>query len=123
METIKVSTFNCTGIKSSVEYIAQDICSRCDVIALQETWLLPHDLPICDSIHPAFCAFATSSVDVGAGVVRGRPYGGLTFLYRRTLETHMTPVTYDEDRILGLMYKDDHKSILFLNCVQSVPYS
>ena len=115
MESINVSTFNCTGIKSSVEYIAQHLCTGNQIIALQETWLLPHDLPLCDSIHPAFCAFATSSVDVGAGVVRGRPHGGLAFLFHRTIEPYVTPVTFGEDRVLGLMFRDEQKSILFLN--------
>ena len=115
MENVNVCTFNCTGIKSSVEYIAEHLCSDNHIIALQETWLLPHDLTTCDVIHPQFCAFATSSVDVGAGVVRGRPYGGLAFLYRRSIEPHITPITFGEDRVLGLLYKDDHRSILFLN--------
>ena len=113
--SINICTFNCTGVKSSTEFIAHNICSKSDIVALQETWLLPHDLPICDTIHPSFCAYATSSVDVGAGVVRGRPHGGLAFLYRRSLETHLSPITFDDDRILGLMYKDVNHSILFLN--------
>ena len=115
MENLRVSSFNCTGIKSSVEFIAHDLCNDNDIIALQETWLLPHDLPICSSIHPDFCAFATSSVDVGAGVLRGRPYGGLAFLYRRSLGTLLAPVTFDDDRILGLQFKDASKYFLFVN--------
>ena len=115
MANFRVSTFNCTGLKSSVEYIARHLCSGNEIIALQETWLLPHDLPLCDTIHPDFCAFATSSVDVGAGVVRGRPYGGLAFLYRRSVEPLVTPISFEEDRVLGLMFKDDNRSILFLN--------
>ena len=115
MVNIKMCTFNCTGLKSSVEFVARSLCDNYEIIALQETWLLPHDIPLCDTIHPQYCAFATSSVDVGAGVVRGRPYGGLAFLYRRSLESHMTPVTFGEDRILGLKYEDEHKTILFMN--------
>ena len=107
-------SFNCTGLKSSVEYVTS-LCDNHDIVALQETWLLPHDIPIVDAIHRDHCAFATSSVDVGAGVVRGRPYGGLAFMYRRNIETQLTPINLGEDRLLGLLYKDDHKSILFLN--------
>ena len=113
--SLTVGTFNCTGIKSSIEYIAQNICTKCDIVALQETWLLPNDLAVCDNNHPSFCAFGTSSVDVGAGVLRGRPHGGLAFMYRRTYEAVLSPVTFDDDRILGLQYRDGTQSILFLN--------
>ena len=115
MENFRISTFNCTGLKSSLEYVANNLCNDHDIIALQETWLLPHDLPLCDTIHPDFCAFATSAVDVGAGVIRGRPYGGLAFLYRRSVEPLITPINFEEDRVLGLLIKDETKSLLFLN--------
>ena len=113
--SLTLGSFNCTGIKSSIEYVSEMLYAKCDIIDLQEPWLLPHDLQICSSIHPSFCAFATSSVDVGAGVIWGRPFGGLAFLYRRSFETQLSPLTYDDDRILGLLYKDSTQSILFLN--------
>ena len=104
LDKFQVSSFNCTGIKSSVEYIAQHLCKDNDIIALQETWLLPYDLPLCDSIHPEFCAFATSSVDVGTGVVRGRPHGGLAFLYRRSIEPHVTLLTLNTLNTLNTLF-------------------
>ncbi|KAG7310923.1 hypothetical protein JYU34_003762 [Plutella xylostella] len=43
----------------------------------KETWLLPHDLNFVNEIDNDFACLSTSSVDTGAGVLRGRPYGGL----------------------------------------------
>ena len=112
---LKLSTFNCTGYKSSESYIRSVLCAKYHLIALQETWLLPNELARCDAIHPDFNSFATSAVDTGGRVLRGRPYGGLTWLWHKTLDSKVKPVVYGEDRILGLRFNVGNCSILFLN--------
>ena len=112
---LRICTFNCTGYKSSEIYIRDILCTKYHLIALQETWLLPHELAKCDSLHNDFSAFAISSVDVGRGVVRGRPYGGLGWLWPKTLDGKIKPVTFDDSRILGLVYDDGKCSVLFVN--------
>lgn len=55
-------SFNCKSIKRSVDGV-RELCDIADIIALQETWLLPHDLPFLDSIHADFASTGTSAVD------------------------------------------------------------
>ena len=112
---LKLTTFNCTGCKSSESYIGNILCAKYHLIALQETWLLPHELARCDAIHPDFNRFATSAVDTGGRVLRGRPYGGLAWLWHKTLDSKVKPVVYGENRILGLRFNEGNSSILFLN--------
>ena len=112
---IKLCTFNCTGYKSSETYIRNDLCSKFDIIALQETWLLPHELARFGLLHDDFCGFGTSSVDVGKGVLRGRPYGGLAWLWPKVLDSKIKPVLFDEDRLLGLTYRQGNFSFLMVN--------
>ncbi|XP_063544876.1 uncharacterized protein LOC134753044 [Cydia strobilella] len=47
-----------------------------------KTWLLGHDLSLVHNIDDKFSGCATTSVDTSAGVLRGRPYGGLAILWR-----------------------------------------
>ena len=100
--SIKISSFNCTGIKSSIDYISNDMCGQSDIIALQELWIYPDEVELCQNIHKDFTGFAKSSVDVERGPLRGRPYGGLGFLWRSSLDAHVTPVAFEEDRLMGL---------------------
>ena len=113
--TIHISSFNCTGMKSSLEYISKSICSQSDIIALQEMWILPNEVELCKTVHNEFTGFSKSSVDVEKGVLRGRPYGGLGFLWRSTLDAHVTPVAMEEDRLLGLKVKTDTQELLIIN--------
>ncbi|KOB70957.1 reverse transcriptase [Operophtera brumata] len=48
------------------------LCHTNDVIALQETWLLPHDLVYLGGIDENFAFTATSAMDTSAGVLRDR---------------------------------------------------
>ena len=93
--SLSLSTFNCRSVKNSVHEI-HDLCSKHDIVLLQEHWLLPFELGILSNIHSEFVATAKSAVDIGDDVFRGRPYGGTAILYRRDL-MHITSVieTYD----------------------------
>ena len=73
-----VSTFNCRSVKNSVQDI-RSLCDLHDVILLQETWLLPHDLNFLNCIHSDFLCYGTSAVDTSEGVILGRPFGGASF--------------------------------------------
>lgn len=53
-------TYNCKNVKRSTEGIRQ-ICGYADIIALQETWLFPHDLPYLSSLHEEFGSTGTSA--------------------------------------------------------------
>lgn len=61
-------SFNCKNVKRSVDGI-KELCDFADIIALQETWLMPHDLPFLDTIHVDFGSTGTSAVDTTAGIV------------------------------------------------------
>lgn len=77
---IRATTFNCHGYKTSYDYIRDSILDTSEIVMLQETWLLPHDIALPDNLSSNFNSFSISSVSVEEGLVRGRPYGGLTVM-------------------------------------------
>ncbi|KAL0895146.1 hypothetical protein ABMA27_013597 [Loxostege sticticalis] len=81
--TIKMVTFNCKNVMRSADCIRK-LCGLADVVALQETWLLPHDLTFLGSISDDFAFTGVSAVDTSAGVLRGRPHGGVALLWRKS---------------------------------------
>ena len=84
INNLKVISYNCKSLKSSLQ-VLKDLCSICDVILLQETWLCDFELDICNNIHPDFYGQGITSVDTGEGILTGRPYGGLSILWRKSL--------------------------------------
>lgn len=80
---MKLASFNCQSVKRSVDHI-RELCNECTIVALQETWLMPHDIAFLDTIHDQYSSVGTSAIDTSQGVLRGRPYGGVAILWNRT---------------------------------------
>ena len=78
--TFTITTFNCKNLKLSLEEI-QSLCNRCDVIMLQETWLLDFELPLLASIHKDFYSKGVSAIDNRKGIV-------LNIILCRDIETN-----------------------------------
>ena len=57
-----------------MESISKHLLDNSDVVLLQETWLMPHEISLPSTLHPGFKAYATSAVDVETAVLRERPY-------------------------------------------------
>ncbi|CAF4850937.1 unnamed protein product [Pieris macdunnoughi] len=70
-----MTTFNCKNIKRSLECI-RDLCRHSDIIALQETWLLPSEISYLGSIEADFGYTGTSAMDTSEGMLRGGPMEG-----------------------------------------------
>ena len=94
---LHIVSFNCEGVKTILH-----LCEVADIILLQETWLFPHEFVKLSNIHPSFHAFSLSSMDMGTGLVVGRPRGGLSILWRKSLSHLCKIVQFDDERILGL---------------------
>ena len=50
---VKVISYNCKNIKPSLNVI-EELCSTCDILLLQETWLYNFHLSICNFMHKDF---------------------------------------------------------------------
>lgn len=84
-------SFNCKNVKRSVEDV-RHLCRMSHIVALQEHWLLPHDIDFLSSIDDDFAYTGVSAVDTSAGILRGRPYGGVAILWRKSAVTNVTIV-------------------------------
>ena len=111
---LRITTFNCRSVKNSLQTV-RNLCSTHDVIALQETWLLPHDLTMFQTIDVNFTGRGTSAIDSGAELLEGRPYGGMAFLWRKDLANSIEYISYNDERLLGLAVKGADKQMLTLN--------
>ena len=97
---IKITSFNCCGVTNKLPII-KELCDENDIVLLQETWLMPHNLAVLEKIHANFSAYSISAVDCTRALV-GRPYGGLSVLWKNSLSNLVKIVPFDDSRILGI---------------------
>ena len=58
MDRLRFLSFNCNGALNKLPIIA-DLCDKADVIFLQETWTMPHNLGVFDKGHSDLLYFST----------------------------------------------------------------
>ena len=87
---------------------------------LQETWLYDDELFLLNNVHCQFNGAGASAMDLQSKIIKGRPYGGVGFLIRKSVFQFCTVKEYDDSRILGIEYTKEGTSMLLL-CVY-LPY-
>jgi exonuclease III len=113
-KNIKITSFNCKNVKSSVPEILE-LCIDNDIVLLQETWLADFEISFLTQISEDFYATGISAMDTNISICKGRPFGGLAILWRKALADNVRIVKYDDTRIMGIELYVDNKKFLFLN--------
>ena len=115
---LKVITYNCQGLKNSLQDVSK-LCQYYEYIFLQKTtWLLI--LIMLSSINKDFEGFGISAIDDSLGIVKGRPYGGMAILVRKRYRGMIEFQQYKDFRILGITVK--YKSELYFLLSVYMPY-
>jgi len=112
---LKISSWNCQGIKSNIEGVKQ-LCKKSDIILLQETWLEEFEMDILNEIDLQFKGFGFSSMDVAREVRRGRPYGGIAVLWNteKVKRGNIIRLTKNK-RIMSMELQVNDKKINIIN--------
>jgi len=110
---LRTVSINCHGLKTSTGDI-YDLCSKYDILFLQETWLLKSELHMLSTLHPDFQSMGISAINEENGILCGRPFGGLAILWRKELE-HIKVHDYNDPRLLGLEVHSNHGKLMFIN--------
>ncbi|KAJ8714408.1 hypothetical protein PYW07_002633 [Mythimna separata] len=84
---------------------------------------MPHDLPFLDTIHADFGSTCTSAVDTTAGLLRGRPYGGVALLWRKSAFQNVSVITCANPRISAIRVEMTDCSVLVLSVYMPVDCS
>ncbi|KAI5644274.1 hypothetical protein NE865_03643 [Phthorimaea operculella] len=125
-KNMKFISFNCKGLKRSMDQI-RILCKQYHLVALQETWLFPHDLDVLNTIDPAFGSYGVSAIDTTQGVVRGRPYGGVALLWDKRAFPCAEIVPCHNNRMVALKLSRGDRSILVFSvymptdCADNLP--
>ena len=113
-EFLRVSSFNCRNIKSSIDNVRQ-LCDTNDIIFLQETWLTFEELPMLKSLHADFYADGVTAMDTSSGLLLGRPYGGIAILWRKSIGNCIQIHKYNDSRVMSIEYNNGNRKLLAVN--------
>ncbi|RVE40308.1 hypothetical protein evm_015042 [Chilo suppressalis] len=91
------------------------LCQTADVIALQETWLLPHDIPSLGDINQDFAYTGKSAVDTSKGILRGRPYGGVAILWKKSSFPCVSVINCNSVRLAAVKMELHDKAVLLFS--------
>ena len=110
----RTASFNCYGLGSSREYVAE-LVKHYDLVDLQEIWLFPWDLAVPSTLGIEVNSFSLSSIDVTNGIMAGRPYGRITFIWHTDFGCTIQVKRFESDTIFGLSVTINGLAILFIN--------
>jgi len=114
---LNIASFNLRGLRGGLSML-NDLCQNNSIIAFQEHWLRPDELNKLSCVNSEFSFHACSgmSTAVSRGVVSGRPFGGVGFLWNKSFDHCMEFVTNDaEGRCSVFKLKLSNKCILLFN--------
>ena len=116
MASLNIISYNSTGLGGTKVKLINDLLTDCapQVLMLQETWLLPNDTQRLLSIHPDYLGSGISSVS-NDEVPRGRPYGGLGFLWNKSIAANVRAIKTSSDRVYALRIKLQDYTALLIN--------
>jgi len=117
---ITICSFNCRSVKSCLLEL-HELCDCCDILLIQEQWLLPFELQSLNP-HSGFLSYGLSAVDVSLDVLIGRPYGGTAVLYRKSLADSVKIVDSNDSRISGLQINTNLGPLLLLTVYMPTNY-
>ena len=96
---LKVTSFNCHSIGTSIETIRQ-LATEFEIVFLEETWIYPDEFAIVSQISDEMQSFSLSSMSLDEKLLSGRPHGSV--MWKKSLSNSIKIMQYDDSRILGI---------------------
>ena len=108
-------TWNVTGIMSSSSYLSDALNEHSiDFCGISEHWLYSKDLHFLDKINSNYISYASSDRDLLLPVYRKVGKGGVALLWNRKLNSCVTTLDSNSDRIIGIQIKYSQESYMYL---------
>lgn len=105
-EHLKICSFNCEGVSRSTEYMNEFLSKyECDLFCLQETWLLNENLSKLGNIHDKYLYTGKSGVDSTRDILIGRPAGGVSILYHKSIAKYIECIDIAHPRLCSVILR------------------
>ena len=110
-----LASYNSTGMgQDKRDYVRELLTNHCiDIMLLQETWLQSKNMATLGGIDE-HCAFHGISGVNENELLAGRPYGGVGFLWKKSLSRSVKRVAFQSKRVCALSVDIGMQSPLLL---------
>ena len=114
---ITIASHNLHGFMGRAQYHKACIDSHGGVWMGQEHWLSDHNLPQLKSLNTQYVARSGMEEALSAGVLRGRPFGGVSIAWSPDINHLVTPLTnYNHKRVIAIEMKTESNSLILICC-------
>ncbi|ELU13926.1 hypothetical protein CAPTEDRAFT_185843 [Capitella teleta] len=98
------------------DFIAEMLSAKKpDVLLLQETWLFESQLTKLSSLHSDYMAHGVSGMPERREIIGDRPFGGVAFLWHRSLAASTKIVRCENNRLCAIYITMDTTAVLLVN--------
>ena len=87
---LKICTYNCKGFNISKVKHFKHLLSECDILLVQETWALKDQVGRLNRHFDDYNTYGVSGINEDV-LLKGRPYGGVSFLYKKSISPYVQP--------------------------------
>ena len=106
MASLRVTSYNCTGLGHDKRMYIDKIATDCDILLIQEHWLHKANLDELNELHSDFSGTGVSGMPEKKLHTVGRPFGGSAILYRKSLSHHIKHKETNAKNVTAIMLKD-----------------
>ena len=118
LDVIRCCSYNMHGFSNGIPML-QELCNNHEIILVQEHWFHDHELIRFEELFKDFSCVGISSMKekMAAGLMAGRPFGGVAILWNNKLNFNMNIIHQDESgRYLSISLSNQYVSII-VHCV------
>ena len=112
---LRLMTWNASGIMSSGSYLGHVLGTYdIDICGVSEHWLYKKDLHFLDSVDSDYNYSAVSDSDLELPSRRRVGKGGVALFWKRTIDSRVSILNIDDDRLVGIQYQVSHNSYTYI---------
>ena len=114
LRMLSIASYNCPGLGVAKLSYVQKLCHDHDFVLVQEHWLLNENLGIFQYRIPGTSSYGVSAIDSGR-MLRGRPRGGCSILWRSNLKCAVSTVDTGNCRVCVVIADFSGLKIMLVN--------
>ena len=100
-QRIKITAWNCRGIKNAVPYLNQLIKEGTDIICVSEHWLWPYQITELSNVHQDFEGFGVADRRLNENSDHNRGCGGVGIIWNKSIQA--SPISnFKSDRFCAV---------------------
>ncbi len=112
---ITIFSLNTKGFNELRQDYVTDVAPFCNILCIQEHWLLKQYLHKIDTFLPNFKGHSVSGMP-DHNVLLGRPYGGCAILWQNCINHNVTKLPMDNNRACAIRVTSNDRNIIIV-CV------